>query len=150
MCAPGVTAVLARSGALAPPNGVPAALGADSPAWAEWTVSGAPVASSAKSFSRPVIAGPDETQVEESSSAMKASLNCELRKSGYSSERKRKSNDRQLAPAGTLIGIASVVTSRAVSPRPVGGVVPSSSTVGKTPAWSGWSACVASPVERTA
>ena len=136
VCAPGVTAVLARSGALAPPYGVPAPLGSESPACAEWTVSGAPVASSAKSFSRPPMTDPDETQVEESSSAMKASLNCELMKSGYSSERKRKSKDRQLAPAGTLIGIASTVTSRAVSPRPAGAAAPPSSALAKTPAWS--------------
>jgi hypothetical protein len=125
-------------------------LGAERPAWAEWTVSGAPVASSAKSFSRPPITDPDETQVDESSSAMKASLNCELMKSGYSSDRKRKSKDRQLAPAGTLMGIASTVTSRAVSPRPAGAVSPPSSALAKTPAWSGWSDSVASPVESTA
>ncbi len=81
---------------------------------------------------------------------MKASLNCELMKSGYSSERKRKSKDRQLAPAGTLIGIASTVTSRAVSPRPAGAVAPPSSALAKTPAWSAWSESVASPVESTA
>jgi len=120
------------------------------PAWAEWTVSGAPVASSAKSFSRPPITDPDETQVELSISAMKASLNCESRKSGYSSERKRKSKERQLAPAGTLMGIASTVTSRAVSPRPAGGAAAPSSALAKIPAWSAWSDSVASPVESTA
>ena len=134
VCAPGVTAVLARSGALAPPYGVPAALGAESPACAEWTVRGAPVASRAKSFSRPPITEPEETHVELSISAMKASLNCESRKSGYSSERKRKSKDRQLEPAGTLMGMASTVTSRAVSPRPAGAAVAPSSALAKIPA----------------
>ena len=101
MCAPGVTAVLARSGALAPPYGVPAALGRR-----EAGLRRVDRQRAAVGVEREVVLEAadrrtaDETQVEESSSAMNASLNCESTKSGYSSDRKRKSKDRQLAPAG--------------------------------------------------
>ena len=76
MCGPGVITVLARSGAVAPPYGVPAASAADiRDCPVELIVTGCPSGSSAKSLSRPVIAEPAVVQVELSSSAMNASLN---------------------------------------------------------------------------
>src|SRR5258706_5749618 len=63
------------------------------------------------------MVAPEVVQVEVSSSAMKASLKGEPTNSGYSSERKRKLIDRQLAPPGTSRSILNMETSWSVSPR---------------------------------
>ena len=58
-----------------------------------------------------VIVEPDVVQSEVSSSAMKASLYAVWTYSGNSSERKRKSIERQFGPAGTSRSTLSTVTS---------------------------------------
>jgi hypothetical protein len=63
---------------------------------------------------------PEVVQSEVSSSAMNASLNDEPTNSGNSSERKRKSIERQFDPNGTSRSTLRIVTSRSVSPRTFG------------------------------
>jgi hypothetical protein len=58
-----------------------------------------------------VISEPEVVQSEVSSSAMNASLKFECTNSGYSSERKRKSIERQFGPTGTLRSTLRIVTS---------------------------------------
>src|SRR5882672_12740596 len=89
---------------------------------------------------------PDVVQVEVSSSAMKASLKGEPTNSGYSSERKRKLIDRQLAPSGTSRSIFSMDTSKSVSPR----IEVPPSLADALGAVFGWSAKAALPVVRMA
>jgi hypothetical protein len=59
---------------------------------------------------------PSVLQVESSSSAMKASLNCRPTNSGNSSERNLKSKPTQFAPAGAVKSILRIVTSRSLPP----------------------------------
>ena len=131
---------------MAPSYVVPAALAAVilvTPA--ALTLITAPDGSKAK-LSGAAIVEPEVVQLELSSSVMKASLNFWLRNSGNSSDRNRKSRDRQFAPAGTARSIFKMVTSKAVSPRP--GTKPPPSC---TPLWVeefGWSASRGSPFVR--
>jgi hypothetical protein len=84
------------------------------------------------------IADPDVVHGDVSSSAMNASVKALAIRSGYSSDRKRTSNERHVAsgaPAGlkgTLKPVWMTVSSRAVSPRVRSGP-PASSTLGNGP-----------------
>jgi len=69
-----------------------------------------PFGSNAKLFGA-VIVLPEVVQVDESSSAMKASLNGLPTYYGNSAERKRKSNERQLIPLDTERSIFRIETS---------------------------------------
>src|SRR5262249_23076751 len=64
-----------------------------------------------------LIVEPEGVHVGESSSATNASLYVELTYPRYSSERKRKSNVRQLALGGTLRSIFRMLTSKSLFPR---------------------------------
>src|SRR6266508_953471 len=92
------------------------------------------------------IVEPDVVQSEVSSSAMKASLKDVCTNSGYSSERKRKSIERQFGPTGTLRSTLRIVTSKSVSPRTLG--PPTSAPLLEDE--FGVSASVASPLVRIA
>src|SRR3954447_26796525 len=134
--------------------GVPAASAGDIAAGPpDLIVSGRPNGDDAKLFVAE-IADPDVVHGDVSSSATNASVNALAIRSGYSSERKRTSNERHVAsgaPAGlrgTLKPVWMDVTSMAVSPRVRWGPPPSS-TLGNTPGRSSWSPRVASPVDRT-
>jgi hypothetical protein len=107
---------------------------------------GLPSGSKAKLFGA-VISEPDVVHVDWSSSAMKASLNCDPTNSGNSSDRNLKSMVRQFAVAGTFRSILRTVTSKAVLPRPWS-VPPSSAPL--LGALFASSASVASPEVRIA
>jgi hypothetical protein len=79
---------------------------------------------------------------ELSSSAMNASFTLFPTNSGNSSDRNRKSTDRQLALLGTLTSILRIVTSRSLFPR----TAPPVSFAPLLPVVFGSSAMVASPV----
>src|SRR5689334_8925450 len=102
-------------------------------------------ASKAK-LSGAVIVPPLVVHVEVSSSAMKASLKRLPTHSGYSSVRKRKSKDRQLASGGTSRSILRIDTSQLLGPR----TLPPPSSAPLSPAEFGWSASEASPFVRIA
>ena len=105
-------------------------------------------------FAGALMSEPDVDHELESSSAMNASLNFCPTYSGYSSERKRKSIERQLASAGTFRSIFRIVTSKSLSPRtlpPPSAADWSSSGPGSSGTFVfGFEAAVASPVERIA
>ena len=119
---PDVTTFEACSSGVAPPSVTPSY---PVPAVAACVIAVLPVlliemtscdGSKAKLFGA-VMVEPAVVQVELSSSAMNASLYVRSTKSGYSSERKRKSSVRQFAPAGMARSTLSTVTSKSVSPR---------------------------------
>ena len=93
-----------------------------------------------------VISEPEVVQSEMSSSAMNASLKSVCTNSGYSSERKRKSSERQFGPTGTLRSTLRTVTSKSVLPRTFG----PTSFAPLFGAEFGVSASVASPLVRIA
>src|SRR4051794_11682707 len=103
----------------------------------------APVGSKAKLFGA-VTTEVVVVQVELSSSATNASFTVLPTNSGNSSEKKRKSTERQLALLGTLRSSFRIVTSRSLLPR----IAPPPSLAPEFEAVLGSSARVASPVER--
>src|SRR5262245_26336973 len=117
LCAPDVIGLDALNNGVAPsyvvPLASPAVMEAAPAALIEMAL---PPGSEAKLWGA-VMFEPEVDQSDVSSSAMNASLKSLPTNSGNSSERKRKSNVRQLRPWGTLRSILRIVTSKSVSPR---------------------------------
>ena len=93
---------------------MPAASASEKPAVLMLTT--LPVASKAKFLGARITFPASAVKSEPSSSAMKPSLNELPTYSGNSSERNRKSSERQFAPAGTVRSIRSVTRSSKLPP----------------------------------